>query len=71
MRSPLPGDFDLDASAALGGTQGFRHRGKTHVAFADGRATGWADRYTETAGYGDPADGCGFLSPDNSLYDLK
>lgn len=70
MRSPFPGALDADASLALGGTQGFRHRRKTNVGFADGHVESRADRYTDTAAFGTPVEGCGFLSPDNSLYDL-
>lgn len=70
MRSPFPGALDADASLALGGTQGFRHRGKTNVGFADGHVESRADRYTDTAAFGTPAERCGFLSADNSLYDL-
>jgi prepilin-type N-terminal cleavage/methylation domain-containing protein/prepilin-type processing-associated H-X9-DG protein len=71
MRSPFPGDLDADASLALGGTQGFRHRGCTNVGFADGHVESLNARHTETAAYGRPAARCGFLSPDNSLYDLE
>lgn len=52
------------------GTQGFRHRGKTNVAFADGHAESLPDCYA----FGEPGEvspDCGFISPDNSLYDLK
>lgn len=71
MRSPHPGRLDADASLALGGTQGFRHRGKTNVGFVDGHAESLDTRYTDTAAPEDPAEGCGFLSPDNSLYDFE
>ncbi len=71
MRSPYPGALDSDASLALGGTQGFRHGRKTNVGFADGHVASLIDRYTDTAAFGIPSDGCGFLSPDNSMYDLK
>jgi prepilin-type processing-associated H-X9-DG protein/prepilin-type N-terminal cleavage/methylation domain-containing protein len=71
MRSPFPGDLDADASLALGGTQGFRHRGYTNVAFVDGHVESLKARYTSTAAYGSPSARCGFLSPDNGLYDLE
>jgi len=71
MRSPWPGALDADASMALGGTQGFRHRGRTNIGFADGHVESRSERYTDTAAFGEPAQGCGFLSPDNSLYDLE
>jgi prepilin-type processing-associated H-X9-DG protein/prepilin-type N-terminal cleavage/methylation domain-containing protein len=70
MRSPQPGRLDRDASLALAGTQGYRHNGLTNVGFADGHAESWEERYTQSAGLGEPAAGCGFLSPDNSVYDL-
>lgn len=71
MRSPFAGDLDADASLALGGTQGFRHRGYTNVGFADGHVESLKRRYTTTEAYGTPAKGCGFLSEDNRLYDLE
>ena len=71
MRSPYPGDLDDDASLALGGTQGFRHNGKSNVGFADGHGESLAVLYTDTAASGEPAEGCGFLSSDNSMYDLE
>lgn len=71
MRSPFPGRLDPDASLALAGTQGFRHRGRANVAFADGHVASLSNRYVATAAPGAPARGCGFLSPDNRLYDLE
>jgi prepilin-type processing-associated H-X9-DG protein len=54
------------------GTQGFRHRGQTNVCFVDGHAESLRDRFTRTAPQQVPiADGTGFLSIDNSLYDLE
>lgn len=70
MRAPFPGRLDPDASLALAGTQGFRHRGRTNVGFADGHVESRSNRYTVTAAFGTPAPHCGFLSPDNRLYDL-
>ena len=71
MRSPWPGALDSSAALALGGTQGFRHKDETNVAFADGHVESREDRHTATAASGSPAPGCGFLSPDNRLYDLE
>lgn len=51
------------------GTQGFRHRGRTNVAFADGHVESLATPYRRGS-EGFVSDGCGFLSPDNSLYSL-
>jgi prepilin-type processing-associated H-X9-DG protein/prepilin-type N-terminal cleavage/methylation domain-containing protein len=68
MRSPLPSPSDANLSARHTGTQGFRHRRMTNVAFADGHAATLADRFTA----GRPvADRTGFLSEDNSMYDLE
>ena len=71
MRSPFPGTLDMDSSLALSGTQGFRHRGYTNVGFADGHVESLKKRFTTTAARGTPAARCGFLSEDNSLYDLE
>lgn len=75
MRSPWLGILETQDDLKLKpyGTQGFRHLRKTNVAYCDGRAETLADRYTETH----PelidliAEDTGFLSPDNSAYDLK
>lgn len=71
MRSPFPGALDSDAGLALGGTQGFRHRGRTNAGFADGRVDSLEVRHLETAAFGQPAPGTGFLSADNRLYNLE
>ena len=71
MRAPLPNPGDAAFSFRSAGTQGFRHRGRTNVAFVDGHADSLGDAYevmTPSAG-GKIASGCGFLSPDNSFYD--
>ena len=75
MRSPFrqpPWDTFVGRSA---GTQGYRHLRKTNVAWADGRAGHWAEKHNNThpdeaARVPDDAP-YGFLSQDNSLYDLK
>jgi prepilin-type processing-associated H-X9-DG protein len=73
MRSPFLGPND-GGSGNWAGTQGFRHVGQTNVAYCDGSARSQKERYTQTE---DPADalnianGTGFLSPDNSAYDLE
>ena len=68
MRSPKthPGDPSLMRHA---GTQGYRHRGATNVAFCDGHAEPVRERFT--GGNPNVAAGTGFLSEDNSLYDLE
>ena len=74
MRSPFAGDLDNGFNGRWAGTQGFRHVGQTNVAYCDGSARSQKERYTKTE---DPADalnivsGTGFLSPDNSAYDLE
>lgn len=82
MRAPLshPGDTLLPDSARHAGAQGYRHLGRTNVAFCDGHARSWQRIHTET----DPAAKevldrhnatndiqIGFLSAANDLYDLK
>lgn len=71
MRSPFKdiagGGDDFDNRTA--GTQGFRHLGRTSVAFCDGHAVAWRDRFTENGEGREPAPGTGFLSADNRLYD--
>lgn len=77
MRSPWgseQGARDTWVNTGRGaGTQGYRHNGRTNVAFADGHARSWNRRYTETYDFEKPyiGDNNGFLSSDNSLYDLK
>jgi prepilin-type N-terminal cleavage/methylation domain-containing protein/prepilin-type processing-associated H-X9-DG protein len=72
MRSPfLWGKDTFPARSA--GTQGFRHLGKTNVVYCDGSACSSARCYTQTEASEVPniAPGTGFLSPDNSAYDLE
>ncbi|MGD0461218.1 MAG: DUF1559 domain-containing protein [Tepidisphaeraceae bacterium] len=68
MRSPFPGPDDtvFGFNAAWAGTQGFRHRGGTNIAFCDGHAETLYQRFT--ALYPQVAAGTGFISKDNSLY---
>jgi len=73
MRAPWPSEGDAGFSARAAGTQGYRHLGKTNVAYCDGSSRSIREVYKET----DPAEvekiapGTGFLSPDNNAYDLK
>ncbi len=73
MRAPWPNPGDASFVGRAAGTQGYRHLGKTNVAYCDGSAGSTGELYKET----DPAEvdniaaGTGFLSPDNSAYDLK
>jgi prepilin-type processing-associated H-X9-DG protein/prepilin-type N-terminal cleavage/methylation domain-containing protein len=68
MRSPRPSPSDSNLSARPYGAQGFRHRKQTNVAFADGHAQSIPERFT--AGQPVPPQ-IGFLSDDNSMYDLE
>jgi prepilin-type N-terminal cleavage/methylation domain-containing protein/prepilin-type processing-associated H-X9-DG protein len=73
MRSPWPSEGDANWFGRSAGTQGYRHLGKTNVAYCDGTVQSISELYKET----DPveaeniAPGTGFLSPDNSAYDLE
>ena len=72
MRAPVR-DRAFDGSGSgirEAGTQGFRHRGRTNVAFCDGHVAS-LDKPYRKGEEGFVSDGCGFLSPDNSLYSLS
>lgn len=72
MRAPWPNPGDASFRGRWAGTQGFRHGGRTLAAFVDGHVHTLAHRYVENAdGTGRVAPGTGFLSADNSLYDLE
>jgi prepilin-type processing-associated H-X9-DG protein len=72
MRAPWPSECDTFPFRAAG-TQGYRHCGKTNVAYCDGSARTVSECYknTNSAEVPNIADGTGFLSPDNSAYDLE
>lgn len=69
MRAPLASAADGGAFSGVG-TQGYRHNRRTNAGFADGHAESWAKRYRPTSSL-DGACLLGFLSEDNSLYDLE
>lgn len=72
MRAPFPNPADQLFVGRWAGTQGFRHRRMTNVAFCDGHAETFRDRYTSNAdGAATVAPGTGFVSDDNRLYDLR
>jgi prepilin-type processing-associated H-X9-DG protein/prepilin-type N-terminal cleavage/methylation domain-containing protein len=74
MRAPfndLEGYGDADSSLRAAGTQGFRHLERTNIGFCDGHVESLDRRYTETDATSPVAAGTGFISPDNSLYDLR
>lgn len=65
MRSPLSSPSDSNMTARAAGTQGFRHDGKTNVAYVDGHAETVRTRCTAGLAV---APETGFLSDDNSAY---
>lgn len=81
MRAPFsnPRDASFSDPGRAAGAQGYRHRGRTNVAFCDGHARSWKDCFTNTDPIGteqldryneqNPVK-IGFLSSDNRLYDL-
>ncbi len=72
MRAPFSNPGDAAFSGRYSGTQGFRHLKRSNTAFCDGHVESMRDRYTNSAsGSQKIAAGTGFLSPDNSLYDLE
>ena len=48
MRSPREWDGDYNFLIRLAGTQGYRHNGRTNVAWCDGHATSQKELYTES-----------------------
>ena len=71
MRSPFPTAGDASFADRAAGTQAFRHRGRTNVAFVDGHGEMWAERHTNTTPKQIPRVGArtGFLSEDNRAYE--
>jgi prepilin-type processing-associated H-X9-DG protein len=69
MRAPFPNPGDESFTGRWAGTQGFRHRTQTNVAFVDGHTQSLPDRFTINAdGAENIAPGTGFLSRDNRMY---
>lgn len=79
MRSPFKSEYDTFSFRAAG-TQGYRHNAKTNVVWCDGHTSSQKQLYTKSL----PAEEdkikrhnnaaktkIGFLSPDNSSYDLE
>jgi prepilin-type processing-associated H-X9-DG protein/prepilin-type N-terminal cleavage/methylation domain-containing protein len=71
MRAPFPNPGDASFTNRSAGTQGFRHRRMTNVAFADGHAETCPRRHERTTPAETPklTARTGFLSEDNSMYD--
>lgn len=69
MRAPYPNPGDASFNGRWAGTQGFRHRGMTNVAFCDGHAESLRDRFTDNAnGAANVAPNTGFIGEDNRIY---
>ncbi len=74
MRAPLKSPGDAQFSGRYAGTQGYRHLGTTNVIYCDGSSASREQRYTNiqpSYHANKIAEGTGFLSADNSQYDLK
>lgn len=81
MRSPWYWEGDYSFDIREGGTQGYRHNRMTNVVWCDGHATSQKELYTNSINkvrlaiesYNATVNDCkiGFLSPDNSAYDLE
>ncbi len=71
MRAPWPNPGDQGFKGRWAGTQGFRHSKRSNAAFCDGHAESLRERFTDNKdGAAKVAADTGFLSADNSLYDL-
>ena len=71
MRSPFTSNDEgkFADRYRYAGTQGYRHRKTTNVAYCDGHAASQRERFTTNAGGAETvAPGTGFLSEDNSAY---
>jgi prepilin-type N-terminal cleavage/methylation domain-containing protein/prepilin-type processing-associated H-X9-DG protein len=71
MRAPFPNPGDDAFWGRNSGTQGFRHQKRSNAAFCDGHAESLSRCYTNNSEKSVVAPGTGFLSSDNSLYDLE
>jgi prepilin-type N-terminal cleavage/methylation domain-containing protein/prepilin-type processing-associated H-X9-DG protein len=80
MRAPWRWEGDTDNNLKTAGVQAYRHTGTTSVAWCDGHASSQKELYTETTASGKiklerynakTKNKVGFLSPDNSAYDLE
>jgi prepilin-type N-terminal cleavage/methylation domain-containing protein/prepilin-type processing-associated H-X9-DG protein len=72
MRAPWPNSGDDNFQGRWSGTQGFRHQRLSNAVFCDGHAESLRNCYIDNAdGSNNVAPGTGFLSPDNSMYELQ
>lgn len=69
QENPVTTGDKMNNQTRVGGTQGYRHRGKTNVCYCDGHAASVGDCYPNAIPQQPAAAGCGFLSADNSAYD--
>ncbi len=70
MRAPWPSKGD-NFYARYAGTQSYRHGKRTNVVYCDASASSTRERFTQTSQPENVAPETGFLSPDNSAYDLE
>jgi prepilin-type processing-associated H-X9-DG protein len=70
MRAPFPNPGDASFTNRAAGTQGFRHKKMTNVAFADGHSESVHQRHLQTTPAEMPklSSSTGFLSDDNASY---
>lgn len=73
MRAPFIPPHGGNANVIAAGAQDYRHLKKTNAVFCDGSAVSIKDCFTnsEPGVEEDVLPGTGFISPDNSLYDLE
>lgn len=72
MRAPWPNPGDDTFNGRWSGTQGFRHLKRSNAAFCDGHAESLRNCFTNNEnGATYVGTGTGFLSSDNSMYDLE
>jgi prepilin-type processing-associated H-X9-DG protein/prepilin-type N-terminal cleavage/methylation domain-containing protein len=71
MRAPYANPADVNYYGRNGGTQGFRHDGRSNAAFCDGHVESLLNCYTNDGDGSRVAPGTGFLSSDNTMYDLN
>jgi prepilin-type processing-associated H-X9-DG protein len=72
MRAPWPNPGDENFVGRWAGTQGYRHQLLSNAAFCDGHAESLRNCYTNNAdGPENVGAGTGFLSADNTMYDLQ
>lgn len=71
MRAPWSNPGDESFTARSSGTQGFRHQKRSNTAFCDGHSETVKNCFTTTSDSTRVAANTGFLSADNSAYDLE